>query len=672
MAIVNMRKLNIVAMSYDKDALLNALHRTNAAEITLHAETDNTVVPEADVEGLKTRISSIEAALAALCSAVENREKELGQKSGVLKDGFDVTYSEFMSAKDSKEDVEAAVEKINALTDEKNILTAELAKIKRQKSAAEIYAPLTTPFEAFCDTAHTRARLGLVPVQSREALENALTETELCAYEVLNTNGEYALLFVTAHKTATGEVDGTLSAYGFSECPHKGKQTGADICADLQKKEKETLARLQANEEGMYALSDVIRPIKMYCDYLSFVMEKEQTSDKLRATERTVLMQAYVPAEAEETVKEAIVGLHSAIWFEFSDPTEEDTPPTLMKNNAIVSCFESITNTYSAPNYREFDPNAVMAFFYSLFMGFIIGDMGYGILMSLVGGWLWWKNRARPTGMSRLAGAFAVGGIFAILWGALFNSCFGFMIFGQGNTVMPDPKDGRWSLAGIQVPSVLIVCMEIGVVQLSVGYFCKAVQEWRRGNVMDGICDGVLWTLFSVGVGLAIVGFVEEANMSALALIGGCIAGGSLLLAMLTAGRHEKSFKKITKGFGAAYGIINYASDILSYARLYGLMLSGAVIASIIAQYCGQFIASGNIALIILAVVLLVVGHGFNLVMNLLGAYIHDARLQYVEFYGRFFEGEGELFAPLGSNRKYVYLLPAENAAAGDVAANRA
>ena len=95
----------------------------------------------------------------------------------------------------------------------------------------------------------------------------------------------------------------------------------------------------------------------------------------------------------------------------------------------------------------------------------------------------------------------------------------------------------------------------------------------------------------------------------------------------------------------------------MSYARLYGLMLSGAVIAQIIATYSAQFIASGNIALILLAVVLLIVGNGFNLVMNLLGAYIHDARLQYVEFYGRFFEGEGELFTPLGSNQKYIYLL---------------
>jgi V/A-type H+-transporting ATPase subunit I len=199
--------------------------------------------------------------------------------------------------------------------------------------------------------------------------------------------------------------------------------------------------------------------------------------------------------------------------------------------------------------------------------------------------------------------------------------------------------------------------MEIGVIHLMVGYVCKAVQEWRRGNFWDGVFDGIVWALFSVGVAIAIVGFVEEANLPQLITVGAITAGGSLLLAMLTAGRHAKGFGKITKGFGAAYGVINYASDILSYARLYGLMLSGAVIAGIIAGYCADFFASGNVALIILAVVLLVVGNGFNLVMNLLGAYIHDARLQYVEFYGKFFEGEGELFKPLGSENRYVYVV---------------
>ena len=225
-----------------------------------------------------------------------------------------------------------------------------------------------------------------------------------------------------------------------------------------------------------------------------------------------------------------------------------------------------------------------------------------------------------------LAGAFAIGGFFAIIWGILFNSVFGIAVF--ANTIMPDPQKDQWLLAGISVPSVLVIAMLLGVSQLFVGYICKAVQEWRRGNIGDGICEGVLWAIFSIGVAVAIVGFVEEFNLPSLANVGAIIAGGSLLLAIITAGRKEKFFGKFTKGFGAAYGIINYVSDILSYARLYGLMLSGAVIAQIISTYSTQFLMSGNFALIALAIVLLIVGHGFNLVMNLLGAYIHDARLQ--------------------------------------------
>ena len=195
--------------------------------------------------------------------------------------------------------------------------------------------------------------------------------------------------------------------------------------------------------------------------------------------------------------------------------------------------------------------------------------------------------------------------------------------------------------------------------QIFVGYICRAVQCWRRGDVWGGIFDGVVWAIFSVGVCLAIIGFIEESNLPALRKIGGITAGVSLLVAMLTAGRKEKFFGKLTKGFGAAYGVINYASDILSYARLYGLLLSGAVIANIVSSYAMGFITDGNAIVAVLGVLLMIAGHIFNLAMSLLGAYIHDARLQYVEFFGRFFEGEGELFTPLGSTQKYVYLLPA-------------
>ena len=659
MAIAEMRKLNLVAMSYDKDSILNALQRTGAAEVVLHAPTENTNVPQEDTEALKTHIASVEAALSALCRETENYEKEHGLKSDILKDGFSVTYSEFMDAKNAEDGILKTVERVNALTDEKNGIKASIVKCDREIDQTAIYAQLKNPFSAYADTQHVRVRLGTVAQTALENLKTAIDQTELCAVEVLASTNEQSLVLFTAHRTASAEAENILSAFGFTPCSYTGEVSGQTLYENLAQEKRRLLTDLEKNLQNTYQLRLEIRPLKIYCDRLAFELEKAETGDKLRATERTFLLQAYVPKENETQVREELNALEKTVFFEFSDPTDEDEPPTLLKNNAVVSNFEGITNTYSAPNYREFDPNGIMALFYSLFMGFIIGDAGYGVLMFLVGGWIWWKNRARPTGMSRLSGAFSIGGLFAIVWGLLFNSFFGFMVL--PNTVMPNPQTDMWLLAGISVPSVLIISMLIGVVQIFAGYMCRAWQMWRRGDIFGGICEGVLWALFSVGVGLAIVGFLEEAGLPKLGAIGGITAGVSLVLAMLTAGRKEKFFGKFTKGFGAAYGVINYASDILSYARLYGLMLSGAVIAGIIATYAGGFIVSGNIAMIILGVVLLLVGHGFNLVMNLLGAYIHDARLQYVEFYGRFFEGEGTLFAPLGTNQKYVYLQPSQS-----------
>lgn len=656
MAIVKMRKLHLIAMSYDKDAVLDALQRTGAAEITLHEDVENTAPLQANGEDLRAYLAFVEAALTALCNAVENHLKESGEKSDVLKDGFDVTYSEFIAAKDQKAEIDQIVERVNVLTDERNALKAEFSKVMRAKQTAEIYSILHAPFGVFKDTAHTRGRIGTVAAPAKESLIQGLSGQDLCSFEILNENGAEVLLFVASHKSVAEETDGVLSSHGFTDCPYSNEKTGAEIYAELSEKEIALLQAIKENGATVYGMKDKIRPLKIYCDYLTFVLEKEETTDKLRGTECTFWLQAYVPEPAEEEVEKAIRAATGAVFMEFSDPTEEDEPPTLLQNNAVVSNFESITNTYSVPNYREFDPNTVMAIFYSIFMGFIIGDAGYGILMLLCGGILWWKGRARPTGMSRLAGAFAVGGVFAIVWGLLFNSLFGFVVLSK--TIMPNPQTDMWSLAGIAVPSVLLIAMLIGVAQLFTGYVCKAIQYWRRGEIADGIFEGIVWAIFSIGVALAIVGFIDQAKLPILATVGGITAGVSLVIAMITAGRKEKLLGKLTKGFGTAYGIINYASDILSYARLYGLMLSGAVIAQIIATYSGQFILSGNVLLAVLGVVLLIVGNAFNLVMNLLGAYIHDARLQYVEFYGRFYEGEGELFAPLGAKHKYVYLLP--------------
>ncbi|MDE7158080.1 MAG: hypothetical protein K2N74_00740, partial [Clostridiales bacterium] len=446
-----------------------------------------------------------------------------------------------------------------------------------------------------------------------------------------------------------------LQQFRFTPCPFSGEQTGEELYASVNAKIGEMQARLLEIGKSFYDLYGQVRDLKIYCDYLAFGLEKEELNEKLLATERTFLLEAYVPAEQTDAVAQELTSSAGAVYFEFTDVPEDENPPTLYKNNALVHNFEAITDMYSPPAAREMDPNAIMSFFYSVFLGFIMADVGYGLLMTICGTLLLMKIK-RDTMMRRLSGVFAIGGIFTVIWGVLFNSFFGFALLPF--KVMPDLQGDNmsWSLAGIRVPALLIVSMMIGVVQLMAGYICRAVQCWRRGQILDGIFDGIVWALFSLGVELAIAGFVEDFGVSILGPVGGIIAGASLLIAVLTAGRKEKLLGKFTKGFGAAYGVINYASDILSYARLYGLMLAGAVIADIISSNSVALMTSGNALFIILGVLILLIGHVFNLAIGLLGAYIHDARLQYVEFYGRFFEGEGRLFTPLGSQQKHVWI----------------
>ena len=659
MAIVKMSKLNLVAMSYDRDTVLNSLQKTGASEIKLHYEAQNTAPMTADCESLRARLDAFEGALSYLSAEVGAYNKDHKIKTDVLSDGFSVSYTEFISAKEQSAQVEELVQKINTLADGIKELNAALLKTRKTLQSSAVFSGISKPFSSFADTAHTKVKVGTVPAASVEKLLQAAAEKELSEISVLCQNAEAAVVLAVCHKTALADLDGILQDSGFVVSPYSGdERSGEQICAELAKEEERLLGELKDNESELYSLNENIKNLKIYCDYLRFELEKAELSEKLRATQRTFLLEAYVPDDRSQQVSQALDGVSSAVYYEFSEPDETEVPPTLYKNNAVVKNFETITNTYSPPNSKEFDPNTVMALFYSVFLGFIMADMGYGLMMLLGGGFLWYRGRGKKGGIASLAGVFAVGGIFTIIWGFLFNSLFGFELLPF--KVMPDLQGDAmsWTIMGtIKIPALLIISMLIGVVQLFVGYMCKAHQCWRKGHVLDGIFDGVVWAVFSIGIELAIVGFVDEFKVPVLQMVGAIIAGVSLLVAMLTAGRKEKLLGKFTKGFGAAYGVINYASDILSYARLYGLMLAGAVIANIITENSVNLISSGNGAFVILGVLIMVIGHVFNLAIGLLGAYIHDARLQYVEFYGRFFEGEGELFTPLGSEQKYINLL---------------
>lgn len=643
-----MRKLNLAALYSDRDGILNALERTNAVEIKEHEDLEGTVALPDCADDLRAYHASLEAALEALASYAEAAQKERKEKPE--KDGFAVSYKEFSAAHALKSKADGIVRRFNELTEAVSRATSEEARLARAVAAAKPYARVAVPFSSYAPSRHTAVWLGLVAPAAWDGLKKELDALPLVAYEETK-DAEAVLLTVTAHKSVKEETEALLLSAGFAPCPYSGDETGAKQFQTLVVQAEQEQQKKRRAEDDILSLASELRTLRLYADYVGFQLEKAEAAGKMRGTERTFFLEAFVPAEAEELVAHALESTVQAVWYEFSDPAEDEEIPTLLKNNPVVKNFEAITNMYSPPAARELDPNTVMGFFYSLFLGFIMGDIGYGLLM-VIGGSALALRAKQGSAMKSLAGVFAVGGVFAVIWGFLFNSIFGIAVFSY--KIMPEVQSEMYSLMGVKIPGMLIIAMLVGIVHLFAGYLCRAVQAWRKGYILDGLFDGLSWALFSLGAGIAVAAMVEEfALPSILLYVGGILAGASLLVAVVTAGRKEKLIGKFTKGFGSLYGVINYISDILSYARLYGLMLSGAVIAQIISNYAIQFIQT-SVPLAILGAVLMVVGHIFNLAIGLLGAYIHDARLQYVEFYGRFYQGEGELFTPLGSQRKHT------------------
>ncbi|MBO4262282.1 MAG: hypothetical protein J5903_00670, partial [Clostridia bacterium] len=403
------------------------------------------------------------------------------------------------------------------------------------------------------------------------------------------------------------------------------------------------------------------RDLKIYSDYLAFRKEKADADGMLGKTASAFVLEAYVPTEATARVDEGVRKVTGAVFTEFTPVSRDEFAPTLNKNNKVVENFEAVTNMYSAPAYNALDPNAVMSFFFSLFMGVIMADAFYGLLM-IIGGFLFAAKQRDGSSVKRMAKVFAYGGFFAIIFGFVFDSFMGFPLlrtllgeeYNAFYAAHIDQINASASVMGINVPAILMWCLALGTAQIAVGLILKGVQSFSRGRIVEGIFGGFVWAVAMFALIVWVYGMAV--GNAAAEKYGLYVTAGFAGLGVLTAGITEKGLGKITKIFTSAYGLINYVSDILSYARLYGLMLSGAQIASIFTNTLaiGMLFPQGVIG-VIAGVIVIIVGNVFNLAMNLLGAYIHDARLQYVEFFGKFYEGEGEIFTPFGNTLNHSY-----------------
>ena len=666
MAVVEMSKMRLIGLYSEKDRLMNAMHKTGAVEIKETGQIENTFEGKENnnVEDLTKEADNVRRNLEYLVSGIDSyiRKNKDEKTDHAVNDGFLVKYGEFMSAEEKRNEIKELCGKISALNSEILENKTKSAKLDIKYGQYRPYRNLSEKFSVFSDTKKTCCLLGIISREKSESLSAFLKGIEDVLFESLGETENGVIISVIGIITEKEKIIGKLNEAGFVRCVFTDNRNAAEVLGDIRK-EKREIAKSEADiEKELYSLKDKVRDIKIYLDYISFLIEKGKDEAEFRKTEKTFVLEAFVPKSAQDEVSGAVKNISEATFIEYSPIEKGEFAPTLLKNNKVAKNFEFVTNLYSPPAYGSLDPNAVMGIFFALFMGFIMADAVYGIIM-IIGGLLLSAKLREGSGMKQLAAIIVYGGIFTLFFGVIFDSFLGFDVLrstlgAKYNNFYNDHLDSvnaSVSVAGIDLPALLLWSLGLGIIQISVSLILKAVQCFEKKQIKEGIFGGLCWAMFLLSVIVSAVGNVM--HNSSIQSAGIYCVLFFLTVGILTAGISSKGFGKVGKSFGAIYGLINYASDILSYARLYGLMLSGAQLASIFSKTLAvDMLFPLGVGGIIFGVIIIIIGNAFNLAMGLLGAYIHDSRLQYIEFFGRFYEGEGELFRPLGSKFEHIVL----------------
>ena len=284
--------------------------------------------------------------------------------------------------------------------------------------------------------------------------------------------------------------------------------------------------------------------------------------------------------------------------------------------------------------------------FYVTFFAFIMGDAVYGILIAL--GCFLGLKLLKPKGtMRQMLTLFFYCGLGTIVAGVLMGGWLGDAVPAFTEAVLGKRVNlpPLWFNPMEEPMKMLIFSMVLGGIQILTGMAVAAWRQIRQGDYLGALCDTGGWYLIFAGAGLAVAGIG----------LGQRIALAGVLILLLLGGRDKKGLGRITGGLGKLYSITGFVSDLLSYSRIMALGLSGAVVGSVVNKM-GAMGGQGLKGALIFIVVA-VIGHTFNIAISVLGAYVHTSRLQYIEFFGRFYEDGGRSMHPLKTKTKYVEVI---------------
>ena len=648
-----MKKLRLIAVRSQKEAILQDLMLLGCVEVSeLGAEPK-----EETLRGL-TRGSG-EAAMArhADKTKILNALKVLDQyapyKRGLLEPRPEVKRERFLDEQELANDL-AAADRILAMDGEIRGITARESRERATLESLQPWKNLDLPLESrgtkTCDLL-----LGAVPatVTAMDA-EGALGELAADVTEVPYDSTSDRYIVVLYRKEIRDEVLNALRAVNFSQISLSGMTGTArenisrteERLAALAEEKASIISKLAAEGENRLAL-------QTSADALNGLISKEEAGERLFNTERTFYCEGWATAPEADKLAE-VLDKYDCAW-ELTDPVEEDYPqvPVQLRNSKLVAPMNMVTNMYALPAYDGVDPNPLMWFFFILFYGMMMADIGYGIIMIVIA--LLAMKKAKPRGptVRYLFPLLGLCGVSTVIFGVITASFFGDLIPQMAKIINPNTTFTQlWTPLFSPLNdavTVLLGALALGVCQILTGMGISMVHKFKKGKALDAVFSEITWYVILAGAALMIL------KVTPLVLY----AGGALLLAgsVYAAAQETKNpiliiVKTLTGLVGSLYNNISgYFSDILSYSRLMALMLAGAVIAQVF-NTLGAL--TGNVVLFL---IIAMVGNGLNFALNILGCFVHDMRLQCLEFFGRFYEDGGKEFRPIGIRTDYVDLV---------------
>lgn len=628
MAIINAKRVTVIGLKNDKESILKSLQSLGAVQIVENTFEDVDLLETSEtISDIEEKLADVEFGLNLLHPFDESKKPMLQARPVIDEKGLD-------RLKELERKELIAIESLKEYAEELSWANANITRAHNLIMQVEPYKSFDDTFDALGNNIKTYSTLGLLPLDQKEAFVEMMEEYgDASYYEILDDLKENFVAFIVVHLDVVEDFKTKIKTLGFTESKYEHFE---DSPQNIIQKEQNDIEEFEKRKKEINGyISEYlphIKDLQSLEDYYNATLQRERASLEFGYTKNAFVLEGWINEQTEESVKKAIETASSDTFVSFRYPVEGESYPTIIENKGISRPFEAITEMYDTPSAKGIDPNAFMAPFYFIFFGMMMSDAGYGILLAIACSFILYKTKQKGM-FGKILGVVALGGISTLAWGILFGGWFGLSVPPLWFNPLEEPM------------MMLGLCLGVGAFQIVVGLVIAAGMNIKRGKPWAAVFDQLSWILILLGLpSLLLGGLIAEIGKYA------AIVGVALLL--LFAGRAKKGIiGKIMGGLSSIYGITGYLSDILSYSRIFGMGLATGVIAMVFNTIAGMFL--GKWYLIPFAVIILLIGHAFNIGINTLGAYVHSCRLQYIEFYDKFFEGGGKAFRPLKADIKH-------------------